>query len=62
MKISKTIRRIAAFAMALLIAGMQTGYAAQITEQRKHVRVLILPKFEVGAMTGGFSRRSAGFL
>lgn len=61
MKISKTIRRIAAFAMALVIAGMQTGYAAQITEQRKHVRVLILPKFEVGAMTGDFPGEAQDF-
>ena len=54
MKISKTIRRIAAFALILMNAGMQTGYSSETADQRKPVRVLILPKFEIGAMTGDF--------
>ena len=40
--------------MLLMVAGMQSGYSSQATDQRKHVRVLILPKFEIGAMTGDF--------
>ncbi|MBR6088799.1 MAG: hypothetical protein IKP86_02625 [Anaerolineaceae bacterium] len=51
---SKTIRRIAAFVLILMIAGMQAGYSEQATDQRMPVRVLILPKFEIGAMTGDF--------
>ena len=54
MKISKFIKRIAALAMIPAIVGIQTGYAAQTEDQRKPVRVLILPKFEIGAMTGDF--------
>ena len=54
MKISKTIKRIAAFAMILVIVCMQTAYSSQVTDQKKHVRVLIIPKFEIGAMAGDF--------
>ena len=54
MKRSETIKRIAAFAVLLMIAGMQPGYSSQLTDQRKPVRVLILPKFEIGAMAGDF--------
>ncbi len=54
MKISKTIRRITAFAMILMVACMQRGYSSQMADQRKPVRVLILPKFEIGAMAGDF--------
>ena len=54
MKTAKTIRRIAVFAVILVIAGMQAGYSSQMTEQGKPVRVLILPKFEIGAMAGDF--------
>ena len=54
MRMSKTIRRIAAFVLILMIAGMQAGYSEQATDQRMPVRVLILPKFEIGAMTGDF--------
>ena len=54
MKISETIKRIAVFAVILLMIGMLTGCFSQATDQRNHVRVLILPKFEVEAMTGDF--------
>ena len=54
MSAGRIIKRIAVFAVILMIAVMQTGYSSQMTDQRKHVRVLILPKFEVGAMEGDF--------
>lgn len=38
----------------LLMIGMLTGCSSQTKDQRNHVRVLILPKFEVGAMAGDF--------
>ena len=54
MKIAKTIKRIAVFTVMLVLVGMQPGYSSQMTDQRKPVRVLILPKFEIGAMEGDF--------
>ena len=54
MKISEALRRIAALAVILTVAGMCPGYSSQMTDQRKQVRVLILPKFEIGAMAGDF--------
>ncbi len=54
MKISKIIKRIAAFTLVMVIACMQTGYSSAETDQRLPVRVLILPKFEIGAMAGDF--------
>ena len=54
MKISKILKRIAVFTVILVIAGMQAGYASPEADQRKPVRILILPKFEVGAMAGDF--------
>ena len=54
MRISETIKRIGAFAVILLMTGMLAGCASHTADQRNHVRVLILPKFEVGAMTGDF--------
>ena len=42
------------FTVILVIAGMQAGYASPEADQRKPVRILILPKFEVGAMAGDF--------
>ena len=61
MKISKTIKRIAVFAVMLVIAGMQPGYSSQMTDQRKPVRVLIFPKFEIGAMAGDFPGEAQDF-
>ncbi len=52
--VPKTIKRIAALAVILMIACMQAGYSSQMTDPRKHVRILILPKFEIGAMEGDF--------
>ena len=54
MKISETIRRIAVLAAIALAAVMPAVRPAQAEDQRIPVRVLILPKFEVGAMTGDF--------
>ncbi len=53
-KRSKIIKRMIAITMILVIACMQTGYSSQVTDQRKHVRILILPKFEIGDMAGDF--------
>ena len=54
MKISEAVKRIAAFAVILLMAGMLAGCSSRAVDQRNPVQVLILPKFEVGAMTGDF--------
>ncbi len=62
MKISKFIKRIAALAMIPAIVGIQTGYASQMEDQRKPVRVLILPKFEIGAIAGIFPERHSFFM
>ena len=61
MKISKVLKRIAASVAVLMIAGMQPGFSSQIADQRKHVQVLILPKFEIGAMAGDFPGEAQDF-
>ena len=56
-KISGTMKQIAVFTVLfsmVLMIGMLTGCSSQATDQRNPVRVLILPKFEVGAMVGDF--------
>lgn len=55
MKISKTIKRISAVALILVIACMmQAGSSVQAEDLGKPVRILILPKFEIGTMAGDF--------
>ncbi len=54
MRILKTMKRIAAFAVILMIACIHSGCSSEGTDQRIRVRVLILPKFEIGAMAGDF--------
>ena len=40
--------------LILVVACIQAGYVSAETDQRMPVRVLILPKFEIGAMAGDF--------
>lgn len=54
MKRSEAKKRVAVIAAILLVIGLLTGCSAHTADQRIPVRVLILPKFEVGAMTGDF--------
>ena len=57
MMISVTIKRIIAFAVILpmsLMIGNLTECSSQGSDQRNPVRVLILPKFEVGAIAEDF--------
>ena len=57
MKISGTMKQIAVFTMIffmILMTGMFTGCSSQVSDQRNPVRILILPKFETGAMAGDF--------
>ena len=54
MKVSEAIKRIAAFAVTLLIIRALAGCSSQAADPRNPVQVLILPKFEVDAMTGDF--------
>ncbi len=54
MKRSETMKRIAAFTVTLLIISTLAGCSSPTADQRNHVQVLILPKFEVNAMTGDF--------
>ena len=54
MKKSKTSKRIASLALILLVIAMLAGCSSRTTDWRLPVRVLILPKFEVGAMAGDF--------
>ena len=54
MKNSETIKRIAVFTVIFLLIGLLTGCSSQAKDQRNPVKVLILPKFEVGAMAEDF--------
>ena len=54
MKISQTIKRIVSFAVAILFIGTLAGCSPKMADQRNHVKVLILPKFEVDAISGDF--------
>ena len=54
MKKTETIKRIASFVVILVIIGILAGCSLQAADQRNPVQVLILPKFEVDAMTGDF--------
>lgn len=54
MMISVTIKRVVTLAVMILMIGISTGCSSKVSDQRNPVRVLILPKFEVGAMTGDF--------
>ncbi|MCR4722915.1 MAG: purine nucleoside permease [Eubacteriales bacterium] len=54
MKISKTIKQIVSFAVAILLIGTLAGCSSKAADQRNHVKVLILPKFEVDAISGDF--------
>ena len=50
----KIRKQIAALAAFLMLVGMLAGCSAQPKEQGIPVRVLILPKFEAGELTGDF--------
>lgn len=50
----KNQKRIAALAAMLMLVGVLAGCVAQPKEQGIPVRVLILPKFEAGELTGDF--------
>ena len=50
----KIRKQIAALAAILMLVGMLAGYVAQQKAQGIPVRVLILPKFEAGELTGDF--------
>ena len=53
-KSQKPVKRIAVFMMILALIGTLTGCSSQPVSQAIPVKVLILPKFEVGEMTGDF--------
>ena len=54
MRSIKTEKRIIAFTLILLLIGILTGCSLHKKDQKIPVKVLILPKFEVGEMTGDF--------
>ena len=54
MKAAETIKRTAFSIVILFIVGILAGCFSQTADQRNPVQVLILPKFEVDAMTGDF--------
>ena len=54
LQLRKKQKRIAALAAILLLVGMLAGCFAQPKEQGIPVRVLVLPKFEAGELTGDF--------
>ena len=54
MKLLKTHKRTVVLAAILLIIGILIGYSVYLKNRKIPVRVLILPKFEVGEMTGDF--------
>ncbi len=61
MKSLKSLRIIAALAVILSMTGAMTGCSQQRESHRIPVKVLILPKFEVGEMSGDFPGEAQNF-